>query len=99
MSSWKKGFLILVGVAVILGTGYSVAQTRVPGAAPCVKRFNILDANRDGKITLDEFVADAQRRAEHQFKMIDSTGKGYMTPDELCNFMQMMRQKRAQPCP
>ena len=41
-----------------------------------------LDANGDGRVSLEEAKANAPRLAEH-FKEIDTNGDGFITPEEL----------------
>jgi acetyl esterase/lipase len=45
--------------------------------------FNTLDANHDGKVSLEE-TPDAQRQ---NFKQIDTNGDGFVTREELSHFM------------
>ena len=57
------------------------------------------DANKDGKVTLEEFQAptEAELQAmEQQFKYMDKNGDGALTTDELEIFMQEMQQRMQQ---
>lgn len=60
------------------------------GAAPmmgCQQRFDTLDANKDGQVTKDEFLAAPHRRsnAEQMFDSMDVNGQGYLTKDQFCS--------------
>jgi Ca2+-binding EF-hand superfamily protein len=53
--------------------------------------FDRLDANHDGTISRDEFLADAQI----QFRRMDIDKNGYLVPEELDRFRQPYRQQAA----
>jgi Ca2+-binding EF-hand superfamily protein len=46
------------------------------------KKFAKADADRDGKVSLDEAKANAPKMAEH-FSEIDKNGDGFITKDEM----------------
>ena len=52
----------------------------------CRKRFDSMDANNDGKVTLQEFEAGAINRAKAKkvFRSRDTLGRGYLTKDQVC---------------
>lgn len=87
-------FILLVGVAVVLVlTGWALAQGKSAQGgqgAPmtgCQGRFDSLDADHDGKITLEEFNAVPHHRgnAEQAFKAMDRDGNGTLSKDEFCS--------------
>ncbi len=41
------------------------------------------DTNSDGKISKEEFMEAAKKRAEARFQKLDANGDGYITQDEL----------------
>jgi hypothetical protein len=60
------------------------------GAAPmmgCQERFDAMDANKDGKVSKDEFMKAPHGKGnpEQMFKSMDVKGQGYLTKDELCS--------------
>jgi hypothetical protein len=59
-------------------------------AAPmtgCQQRFDAMDANKDGQVSKDEFLAAPHQRVnpEQMFSSMDVKGRGYLTKDELCS--------------
>ena len=59
----------------------------------CQERFDSLDANHDGKLTKEEFMAAPHHRGdpEEMFKAMDVNGHGYLTKDEFCSGQGMGR--------
>lgn len=57
------------------------------------KGFKALDANADGKVTKDEFLAAAQKRAVARWEKLDPTGKGYVTKEELAGVREKARER------
>jgi len=80
----------LVGlVTVFLIAGMAFAQWQGGQGAQrmgCQERFDALDTNHDGKLTLEEFLAAPHDRgdAEQKFKAMDVNGHGYITKEEFC---------------
>ena len=87
--NWLK-MMVLAGVASLLvlgGSGYASAQgqqQQKPKATP-QQRFDELDANKDGKVSLDEQKKSLTKRhdlAEKKFKKIDKNSDGTISKDE-----------------
>jgi len=57
------------------------------------KGFKTLDANGDGKVTKDEFLAAAQKRAQARWEKLDPTGKGYVTKEDLAGVREKARER------
>jgi hypothetical protein len=81
--------VVLIGVvAVMFLTGWAQAQggQGMPMMG-CQGRFDTLDANHDGKVSLEEFSAVPHPRgnAEQMFKGMDGDGDGFLTKDEFCS--------------
>jgi Ca2+-binding EF-hand superfamily protein len=53
----------------------------------CQERFDALDTNHDGKLTMEEFMAAPHHRGnpEERFKAMDVNGHGYITKEEFCS--------------
>jgi hypothetical protein len=82
----------LLMAAAMLGPGLTAAQgpPAQSGQKPamgCSDRFDALDANHDGVVTKDEFMAAPHRRqdADQMFKTRDLSGDGTLTRDEFCS--------------
>ncbi len=76
-------------VTVFFIAGMAFAQSQGGQGAPrmgCQERFDALDTNHDGKLTLEEFMAAPHHRgkAEQRFKAMDVNGHGYITKEEFC---------------
>lgn len=81
----KKHMPLLV--ATLLAAGFaapSFADKEGKGKQDPEARFQKLDSNGDGKLTLDEFKAGMKNpdRAEKLFKKLDANGDGVVTLDE-----------------
>jgi Ca2+-binding EF-hand superfamily protein len=77
-------FMLAAGLAALLMTGCATTedkQAQTDRDALCAG----LDANRDGKITKEEFVARAtdKNKAAEIFDKCDSAKQGYLTYDEV----------------
>lgn len=57
----------------------------------CQERFDTLDANHDGKLTKEEFMAAPHRRCdpEQAFNAMDPNGHGFVTKEEFCAVKRM----------
>ncbi len=83
--------VVLVGlVAVFCIASVSFAQGQGGQGAPrlgCQARFDGLDANHDGKLTKEEFMAVPHWRnnPEQMFTTMDVNGRGYITKEEFCS--------------
>jgi len=87
----KRVIAFVFALALTAGlSGLALAQAPATApvaddAAPAVageKGFKMLDANGDGKVTKEEFVAAAQKRAAARFDKLDTQNKGYLTKDD-----------------
>lgn len=89
----KRMAVFVLSLTLMLGLGgMSLAQddaTALKGA----KGFKTFDANGDGKVTKDEFMAASQKRAEARWAKLDPTGKGYVTQEEFSEIKQKAREK------
>ena len=77
-------------VTVFLIAGMAFAQWQGGHGASrmsCQERFDALDTNHDGKLTLEEFMAAPHHRGnpEERFKAMDVNGHGYITKEEFCS--------------
>lgn len=81
----KKSVLMIV---MMLAAGLVFAGEGKKEKGKHGMSFETLDANKDGKITLDEFKAGAPKDApaekvEAKFKKIDANADGSVTKDEM----------------
>jgi len=89
----KRATASLAALALILGlSGAALAQDDAMPAKGD-KAFSKLDANGDGKVTKEEFLAASQKRAEARYAKLDPTGKGYVTKEELAASREKAREK------
>jgi hypothetical protein len=53
----------------------------------CQDRFDSMDANKDGKVTKDEFMKAPHGKGypEQMFNAMDVNGQGYITKDQFCS--------------
>jgi Ca2+-binding EF-hand superfamily protein len=58
-------------------------------------RFEVMDTNKDGKISLDEWKAahPADKNAEAQFKKLDTNADGSLTQDEFQAAAKQLKEK------
>ncbi|HOV85994.1 MAG TPA: EF-hand domain-containing protein [Syntrophobacteraceae bacterium] len=91
----KRTFILtLVAIiAVVFGTWHPAAAQATPEQAPqvqprmgCEKNFDRLDANQDGQVTKEEFMAAPHRtrNPERMFNKRDQNGDGTLTKEEFC---------------
>lgn len=79
------------GLAALLLAGCATTadkQTQADREAVCAS----LDANKDGKITQEEFVACAndKKQAAESFNKLDGSKKGYLTYDDVGRQYQLL---------
>lgn len=81
----KKMILFSLCLGLILGSAMvSSAQDKAPGKVhDSGKVFERMDANNDGKVTKDEFMADSKARAEKRWSKLDPQNKGALTKAEM----------------
>jgi hypothetical protein len=84
MKGFSGKILLVAGLAALLMTGCATTEDKQAQAdrdALCAA----LDANRDGKVTKEEFSACAndKKQAADLFEKLDSGKKGHLTYDEV----------------
>ena len=84
----------VLALAVIMVGSYVFAQDTPKPKMRCEQRFIELDADKDGKVTLKEFMAinHPGGSAEEVFKMRDKNGDGALTKEEFCSEKPMKGQ-------
>jgi len=77
--------VLLMVVIFLFSIGTCMAGQSQAGAQ-CEARFDTMDANHDGKVTLKEFQTRAinASNAENVFHSRDGNGDGFITKDEMC---------------
>lgn len=88
-----KRVLAFVSVMVlVLGlAGFAAAQDDAQPKGD--KGFKMLDANGDGKVTKEEFLAASQKRAEARWAKMDSAQKGYLTKEDFSAVREKAKEK------
>lgn len=83
----------LIAAALLTATGAAMAQSQPDVSAMSARmqamlesRFQQADVNHDGKLTKQEAENGMPRIAQH-FSEIDTTGRGYVTLDQIEAFM------------
>jgi len=89
--------------ASLSGLALAQAPAAAPASAPAVddaapaptgeKAFKMLDANGDGKVTKEEFLAAAQKRAMARYEKLDTQNKGYLTKEDFMAARGKAREK------
>ena len=96
-------FRVLLSATLVLAIGVAEAHAKrgmkpPPTAEQILARktqvFTNLDKNHDGRLTLEEYLADKRPDAKEQitaaFKVIDKDGKGVTLPQFLANYDALM---------
>ncbi|GFK94634.1 hypothetical protein NNJEOMEG_02481 [Fundidesulfovibrio magnetotacticus] len=86
----KRAILLMLALSLTLAVP-ALAQDDAPVKGD--KAFKTLDANGDGKVTKDEFMAAAQKRAAARWEKLDPTGKGFVTKEDLEGVRAKAREK------
>ena len=76
---------LLISLSMLMASSLHAASDGISGTA----FLHHYDKNKDGKVSLDEFRADA----DQQFKVIDADGDGFATAEEAAAFEQKMRER------
>lgn len=81
----KLNKLLIIGFSSILLTGVVSAKEKAPKAPKAPKRsFEVIDSNKDGKISEAEFTAGAKNveKATKRFKKKDKDADGFLSMEE-----------------
>ena len=73
---------IAVAVAALAMGSVSANETAEPVKAQKSEHGWYADADRDGKISYEEFRAANEKRMEHRFKRMDANGDGFIDQSE-----------------
>jgi hypothetical protein len=78
---------IIIVIAAAFGIKYVIAMKETNRIAECEEKFTRLDADKDLKISLEEFTSEKQLagNVEGYFKSKDNNKDGFLSKDELCS--------------
>lgn len=79
-------FGIVLALVIIMVSSNAFAQDRSKPRMKCEDRFVQMDTDKDGKVTLKEFMAVKHPKGnpEKLFKLRDSNGDGFLSKEEFC---------------
>ena len=83
----KRCFSFLFGGAVILSALGCAAEQSPPPPVP-VDSFAVMDANGDGKVTIEEFRTANPNMTEQAFVIVDKNGDKGISREEWAIFME-----------
>ena len=90
--------VILTGIVVlVIGSTYSWSQDKrkKPSDTNYVQAwFNEIDTNGDGKISRDEHMKHAEKRAENNFTQMDVNKDGFVSKEEFKGGISKKRKER-----
>jgi hypothetical protein len=92
----KRAVCFLTALALVIGISVAAqaqAQDDAASAPRGEKGFKVLDANGDGKVSKEEFLAASQKRAEARFAKLDKDNKGYLTKEDFLAAREKAREK------
>jgi hypothetical protein len=78
----------IAGIAFAQGVGQGTGgQGAAAPTMGCQQRFDAMDADKDGKVTKDEFMKAPHGKGypEQMFDGMDVKGQGYLTKDDFCS--------------
>lgn len=78
--------MVLATIFILVCSVGNCLAGQSQAGARCEARFDALDANHDGKVTLQEFQRSTSNdsKAEKVFQSRDSNGDGVVTKEEMC---------------
>lgn len=88
-----RRLLILTGAAALFATPTMAQQ--VPQSRDPAEIIKLMDTDKDGAISKEEWVAAGRR--EQRFALIDADGNGKVTAEELKAAMAAMQGRQPQP--
>ncbi len=88
MKSFKVVLLVLLAVLFVSGMSFAATKGTSKQESKCDKEFVKADTDKDGKISLKEFLAikkpKVKANTEVLFKEKDANTDGYLSKDEFC---------------
>lgn len=93
-----RGFRLaaFIGACLILPT-FGCAEARKAPEVSAQDRFDVMDIDHDGKVTLEEFSAASPNMNEQAFVLIDKNGDKGIERAEWIEFMQNHGRSAAEP--
>ena len=80
MKIFKLVVIIISAMFVLNGGGLALSSEDRSQSI-----IDALDSNKDGKVSLEEFLERYKKRAEKRFKKMDTNGDEFLTKEELEN--------------
>lgn len=77
---------LFAGLMLVFSLSSASAMPEMAGQKTVEDRYAKMDADKDGKVTPEEFFATYPQMKEGAFKAIDENGDGFISPEEWKNF-------------